>query len=150
MQKEVNEAFNNELQKQIEGELEKGHMNADKLANKSGSKYKNKHPFDLSEIKDLPKAINEPIAIFKSTKANDSSKIILTELKDKNGNNFVAILNVFENPKTDKAEAKVNSIRSIYPKDRAAELINWFKSGDKLVAWQNKKKASRFISDQSP
>jgi hypothetical protein len=169
---DTNSRFNEELQQQIEGTLPKGHvyqlgmpseillgaglpdlpieLNANRLAFKASKNYRRKHPFDLSDIKDLPKAINEPIAIFNSTKANDKSKIILTELKDKNGYNFVAILNIFENPKKDKINMEVNSIRSVYPKDRMAELINWFKSGDKLVAWQDKEKASHFISNQPP
>jgi hypothetical protein len=106
---EINCQFNNELQLQIEGKLPKGHiyqlgkpekalldagiadlpieLSATKLTDKSSKSYRSKHPFDISEAKNLPKAINEPVAVFKSTKLNDDSKIILTELKRfKSGN----------------------------------------------------------------
>ena len=41
-------------------------------------------------------------------------------------------------------------ITSIYPKDNVNELINWLKSGDKLIVWLDKEKALNFISTQSP
>jgi len=168
----INSQFNKELQQQIEGTLPKGHVYrlgypgaillsagienlpieliASRLADKSSVDYKNKHSFDLSEIKDLPKAINSPIVIFKSTKPSDNSSIILTELKDKNGNNFVVVLKVFKNPNGNNMNIEVNNIRSIYPKDRVVEIINWIKSGNKLVKWLDKEKARNFVSTQSP
>jgi hypothetical protein len=139
MQKEINDTFNNELQKQIEGKLEKGHiykigypgetllkagiddlpieLAASILAAKASVNYRNNHPFNLADIKGLPKAIHEPVAIFNSTK-NDGAKIILTEL------------------------------RSIYPKDNTTDLINMLKSS-KFTAWINKEKALRLVSVQS-
>jgi len=42
----------------------------------------------------------------------------------------------------------VNSIKSLYPKDNLVDLMNWFKSGDKLIAWVDKEKALNFISTQ--
>ena len=168
----INSKFNKELQLQIEGTLPKGHIYrlgypgdillsagienlpieliASRLENKSNINYKNKHPFEISEIKDLPKAINSPIAIFNSTKLNDNSNIILTELKDKNGNNFVVVLKVFKNPVGNKINTEVNNIRSVYPKDRIEEIMNWIKSGYKLVKWLDKEKALNFVSTQSP
>ena len=168
----INEQFNHELQMQIEGTLNNvdkhiyklGYpgkflpsagienlpieLKASRLPLKAGVNYKNKHPFELSYIKNLPKAINNPIAIFKSTKLNDNSNIILTELKDKNNNNFIVILKVFKNP--NKNNIEVNNIRSIYPKDRIEEIMNWLKSGNKLVKWLDKQKALNFVSTQSP
>jgi hypothetical protein len=170
--RDINIRFNEELQQQIEGTLPKGHvyqlgmpgkilleagianlpieLKASRLANKSGSEYKNKHPFELSNIKDLPNAINNPIAIFKSTKVNDNSSIILTELKDKNGNNFVAVMKIFKDVPNRTSNIEVNDIRSVYPKDRVTEIMNWIKSGDKLVKWLDKEKALNFVSVQSP
>jgi len=167
----MNDRFNYELKRQIEGTLPKGHiyhlgkpgkvlqnagipdlpieLKAGRLEHKASENYKNKHQFDIAEIKDLPKAINEPIAVFNSTK-NDGAKIILTDLKDKNGNNFVAVIKMYKDALGKKNSMDINSIVSVYPKDNIAELKNWFKSGNKLVAWQDKEKASRFTSSQSP
>jgi len=169
---DINSQFNNELQQQIEGILPKGHiynlgypsenllsvglpnlpieLKASRLENKSNVGYKNKHPFELSEIKDLPKAINNPIAIFKSTKPKDNSNIILTELKDKNGNNFVVVIRFFKSPNGNRINVEVNDIRSVYPKDRVEEIMNWIRSGSKLVKWLDKEKALNFVSTQSP
>jgi hypothetical protein len=166
----INERFNEELQRQIDGKLPKGHVyrlgkpenallaagvadlpievSAKRIATKADSNYRRKHPFDLQDIKDLPKAINNPIAVFNSTK-NDGAKIILTELKDKNGNNFVVVIRTRINPDIRKVDVGINSLQSLYPKDNITDLINWFKSGYKLIAWLNKEKALRFISTQS-
>jgi hypothetical protein len=167
----VNERFNEELQRQVEGSLPEGHvyqlgkpgnallaagvadlpieLSAERLAYKASVNYRNKHPFDIAEVKNLPKAINEPIAVFKSTKINDNSKIILTELKDKYGNNFVVIIKLRKDPRNRKINIEVNDISSIYPKDIIEEIINWLKSGHKLTLWLEKKKALNFVSTQS-
>jgi hypothetical protein len=167
---EVNNRFNEELQRQIDGNLPEGHvyelgrpeaallaagvadlpieLSAERLAYKASVNYRNKHPFDIAEVKNLPKAINEPIAVFKSTKLNDNSKIILTELKDKNGNNFIAIIKL-QKKKSGRNSIDINNINSTYPKDRVEEIINWLKSGHKLTLWLDKKKALNFISVQS-
>jgi hypothetical protein len=168
---EVNNRFNEELQRQIDGNLPEGHiyelgrpeaallaagiadlpieLSAERLAYKASVNYRNKHPFDIVEVKNLPKAINEPIAVFKSTKLSDDSKIILTELKDKNDNNFVIVLKVHKDPHNRNVNIEVNDIRSIYPKDKAEGSISWLKSGHKLTLWLDKKKALNFVSTQS-
>ncbi|MDR2731864.1 MAG: hypothetical protein LBB36_01455 [Fibromonadaceae bacterium] len=160
--------FNYELEQQINGNLPKGHiynlgkpgeilrnagipdlpieLSADRLAYKASENYRRNHPFNLSDIKNLPEAINNPIAVFNSTK-NDGAKIILTELKDKNGNNFVVVMRVKHKGKG-RDNIEINDIRSIYPKNNRADLINILKSG-KLTAWIDKEKASRFVSVQS-
>jgi hypothetical protein len=124
-------------------------LKAGRLKHKASENYKNRHPFDIAYIKDLPKAINQPIAVFNSTK-NDGAKIILTDLKSKNGNNFVAVAKIYKDALGKKNSMDINSIVSVYPKDNIVELINWFRSGDKLVAWQDKEKASCFALSQSP
>ncbi|GBU23775.1 hypothetical protein R83H12_00393 [Fibrobacteria bacterium R8-3-H12] len=48
-----------------------------------------------------------------------------------------------------KSRLSVNSVKSLYPKDNVADLLNWFRSGDKLIAWADKEKAPNFISIQS-
>jgi hypothetical protein len=166
---EINSRFNCELQWQIDGTLPKGHiyrlgypgasllsaglvnlpieLSAERITTKASPNYRSKHQFGLSEIKDLVKAINNPIAVFKSTR-QDGAKVILTELHH-NGNNFVVIMNNYTNPHSRKEHISVNSIKSLYPKDNVADLINWFRSGDKLIAWLDKEKALNFISTQS-
>ncbi|GBU24510.1 hypothetical protein R83H12_01141 [Fibrobacteria bacterium R8-3-H12] len=91
------------------------------------------HPFDLQELKNLPKAINEPVMIFESTK-RDGSKVILLELQHKGrGRN----------------NELINDIRSIYPKDNVCGVLDWINSKDNLLVWADKKKALNFISTQS-
>jgi len=170
MEKGINNQFNKELQLQIEGTLPKKHiyslgypginllsaglpnlpieLSAEKLAKKASLNYRNRHPFDLSDIKDLPKAINNPIAVFNSTKFNDNSKIILTSLQH-NGNNFIVVIKAHVNPLIRKANVNVNDIKSLYPKDNIADLLNLFRSGNKLIVWLDKEKAYDFISTQS-
>lgn len=165
----INNQFNNELQQQIDGILPKGHiynlgypevnllsaglpnlpieLSAERITIKASPNYRRKHQFDLSDIKDLVKAINNPIAVFRSTK-QDRAKIILTELRH-NGNNFVVIMNYYTNPHNRKNYISINSIKSLYPKDNTADLMNWFRSGDKLITWVDKEKALNFISTQS-
>ncbi|MBO4596579.1 MAG: hypothetical protein J5676_01685 [Bacteroidaceae bacterium] len=106
---DANERFNAELQQQIDGTLPKGHtyrlgmpsgvlqsagipnlpieLQASRLVDKS---MQENHPFDLQEVKDLPMAIQNPLAVFRSA-THIGSHVILTELKHK-GKNFVAAL----------------------------------------------------------
>jgi hypothetical protein len=169
----VNERFNEELQRQIDGNLPKGHvyqlgkpgnallaagvanlyieLSSERLAYKANPSYKSAHPFNIAEIKNLPKAINEPIAVFKSTKVNDDSKIILTELKDKHGNNFLTIIKLRKGDR--KNILDVNSVVSTYPKNRTIDIIGWFASGQKegkskLTLWLDKEKARNFVLSQ--
>ena len=166
----LNSQFNNELQQQIEGTLPKEHiynlgypgeillsagienlpieLSAARLALKASKEYESGHPFDLSDIKNLPDAINNPIAVFNSTK-KDNAKIILTELKDKNGHSFIVIIKIRKGAKNRKVGLDRNSIVSIFPKDQVADLINWLKSGNKLTAWLDREKALCFVSSQS-
>jgi hypothetical protein len=161
---EINSQFNNELQLQIDGKLPKGHIyklgkpeeilqsagipdllieaTAKTLAEKSNPNYKNPHPFDLSEVKNLPKAIQNPIMIFDS-KTRKYSKVILTELKSK-GINFVVAMEINHKKGANKNVIEVNSIRSLYPKDQIKDIFNWLKYG--LLRYVNKKKASIFVS----
>ncbi|MDR2581974.1 MAG: hypothetical protein LBC75_00655 [Fibromonadaceae bacterium] len=166
---ETNNRFNSELQMQIDGTLPKGHiyslgypnaillsagienlpieLSSERIAVKSSPDYRRKHQFDLASIKDLVKTINNPIAIFKSTRL-DGAKVILTDLRH-NGWNFVVIMNQYTNPHCRKEHISVNSVKSLYPKDNVMDLMNWFRSGDKLIEWVDKEKALNFISTQS-
>ena len=72
------------------------------------------HPFTLESVSNLLMAIQNPIAVFDS-RTNKKSKVLLTELQY-NGNNFVVALRLRN--KGEGIDLEVNSIQSLYPKDR--------------------------------
>ena len=165
----INARFNEELKKQIEGTLPKGHiyslgmpsnalrsagvpnlpieLTARRLAAKASQEYHSDHPFELSDIQDLPKAIAHPIAVFDSSTREDST-VVLTELQDSRGVNFVVVLRVVKSSASRSLEIDVNDIRSIYPKDRVTSILKWITSGKML--WVDKKKALSWITTQLP
>jgi hypothetical protein len=162
----INNLFNRELHRQINGTLPKGHiyslgypgtsllsaglvnlpieLNSDRLMKKASTNYV--HPFDLQGLKDLPKAINEPIMVFDSTK-KDGSKVILVELQYKSSN-YVVIMRL-QHKGRGRGNAQINDIRSIYPKDNVSGVFDWINSKDNLLIWTDKEKALNFISVQS-
>lgn len=137
----VNQRFNEELDKQIKGELPKGHVYqigmpndilldagipqlpielvASRLSDKS---MQETHPFDLNEMVDLPYAIQNPLAIFRSA-THIGSNVILTSLKHGKRNYVVAI-------ETNKRAGKnyVNSVRSIHYRN-SLNIIGWINDG---------------------
>ena len=157
---QINEQFNKMLDKQIKGELsnkyiyelgkpenillsagfpnKKIQIAAQTLSLKSSKKYKNNHPFDLKDIKNLPFALNHPIFIFNS-KTQPTSKVVITDLKSNNINLLVALQIDFK-----EKDAIVISIRSIYPKESQQSILNWVNEG--LLVWRDKKKALKFSS----
>jgi hypothetical protein len=162
---EINARFNEELQQQIDGKLitkEKAfhiyelgrpgeillsagildlpiEVTAKTLAFKSSSEYT--HPFELSELKSLPKAIQDPIMIFDSY-TEDDSKVILTELKSK-GHNFVVAMEMCRKVGFSKI-AEINSIRSIYPKEYVKDILKWAEEG--FLKYVNRNKTSAFLT----
>lgn len=154
----VNERFNDELQQQIDGTLPKGHvyglgrpsevllsaglpnlpieMAASRLSDKS---MQENHPFDLSEVKNLPQAVQEPMAVFRSA-THIGSFVVMTEIEHK-GKNFVAAIEA--NRKSGKIE--VNSIRSLYPKNNN-QIANWIEEG--LLEYADKKRVAEWLSKQ--
>ena len=92
----VNQRFNEELQKQIEGTLPKGHvydmgmpgsvllstgfpnvpieMSASHLADKASTAH---HPFGIGEVKDLVKALQNPIAVFAYGNKSKAQNVIV-------------------------------------------------------------------------
>ena len=158
--KEVNKRFNEELQQQIDGTLPKDHtyqlglagsvlqsagvralpieLRASRLTDKS---MQENHPFELSDIKNLPNAIQEPIMVFDS--ANTAGrKVILTEIESK-GNNFVVVLSAELNGN----KLEVNRIRSLYPKDSVRGIVDWINAGN-LLKYADKNKALEWIGKQ--
>lgn len=164
----VNARFNANLARQIAGTLPTGHiyqlgmpgeilkaagipdfpieLSSERLAYKSSPEYKSNHPFPLECIYNLPKALNEPIAVFDSS-TKQSSNVILTELKH-NGANFVTTLRVRKSENGRSLSIDVNSIRSIYPKDSKNGILYWINNG--LMKWVDKDKMKGFLSTQWP
>lgn len=116
----------------------------DKFVRKSGDKYKNNHPFNASDLKNLPMAIAEPIAVFKSTNANDH--VVLTELQ-KDGKNFIVAIRAVEQHRKGGVVLKVNQITSLYPKEEKG-IINWVNTG--RISNVDKEKALHFIEALQP
>jgi len=118
-------------------------LNAATLAEKSCPNYKNSHPFELSEIKDFPNAIQYPIMIFDSN-TRERSKVILIELQSK-GVNFVVAMEMNRKKGSNNNVVEINSIRSIYPKIQILDaILNWHDNG--LLLYVNEEKALAFAS----
>jgi hypothetical protein len=140
----INKLFNVQLQQQVLGTLPKGHvyelgfpdeilssigipnspiqLRAEKLAEKAHENYG--HPFDLLDVKDLPKAVQNPLAVFSY---GDKSKAvnIITEI-EKNEKKFLAGMAL--NPEVGGRNIDIHSIRTIFPKD-THEWITWINQG---------------------
>ncbi len=164
--KKVNEAFNQRLDELVADPNQKdrvlrlGHASSflkdggvadadielefDRFVRKSGEKYKNHHPFNVIDLKDLPMAIANPIAIFNSTNANDH--VVLTELQ-KDGKNFIVAIRAMEQHRKGGVVLEVNQITSLYPKEEK-EIVNWINTG--RISNVDKEKALHFIEALQP
>ena len=156
----VNEKFNEALQRQINGTLAKGYvynlgmpssillsanipnlpiqLNATRLKEKATSFG---HDFDLSEIKNLVKSLQHPMAIFKYGDERKAQNIVI-ELQQ-GDKNFIVGLSL--NPTINGRELHINSIRNVFPKDNA-EWLNWISQGKLLRV--NKEKVQNLINQQ--
>lgn len=116
-------------------------LDYDKLVRKSKEGYKHEHPFDVSDVRDLPRAIASPIAVFDNTNGKNDGKVILTELK-KDGRNFIVAIQTANLNRKGGKVLEVNKIVTLFPKD-ARGVINWFNIGKATNI--DKKKALHFI-----
>lgn len=116
-------------------------LDYDKLVRKSKEGYKHEHPFDISDVRDLPRAIASPIAVFDNTNGMNDGKVILTELK-KDGRNFIVAIQTANLNRKGGKVLEVNKIVTLFPKD-ARGVINWFNIGKATNI--DKKKALHFI-----
>lgn len=98
-----------------------------------------KHGFTTSDVKNLPKEINNPIAVFKGSVEN--SFAILTELEI-NGNNVLASLSVGKGNDID-----FNIISSVYGKD-GNSVVSWINDGK--ILYVNKEKALNYLRISAP
>ncbi|MBP5480001.1 MAG: hypothetical protein J6Y15_11650, partial [Bacteroidaceae bacterium] len=106
-----------------------------KLAKKIG-----KHGFKAEDLKDLPKKMENPIAVFNNY-GNDDNRSILTELTTSQGNVLVAV-NVGKNNYAD-----FNIVASAFGKGQD-KVIDWFKRG--YATYIDKKKALNYLYSSAP
>ena len=116
-------------------------LDFDKLMRKSKQGYVHEHPFDATDVKDLPMAIANPISVFDNTNGRNDGQVILTEIKKEDRNFIVAIQTENQNRKGGVV-LKVNKIVTLFPKD-ARGVINWFNQGKATNI--DKEKALHFI-----
>ena len=156
----VNERFNEELERQIAGELPKGHvyglgrpsdvllaaglpnlpieMAASQLVFKSSS---GKHDFDLNEVMNLPNAIANPIAVFEYGD-REKAQNILTVLKH-NREHF--LVGMFIRPTVKGRVLEINSVRNVFPKN-GLSIARWIENGK--LTYSNKKELLNFLDQQ--
>ena len=156
----VNERFNEQLQQQIDGKLPIGHiykmgkpgkvllstgvpnlpiqMNAKRLQIKATSYG---HDFNLSEVKDLVKALQRPLAVFDYGDKSKAQNIIIP--LQKGGKNFIVGLSL--NPMVGGRKLEINSIRNVFPKNNS-EWLNWISQGKTL--YMDKEKIQTLIDQQ--
>ena len=99
-----------------------------------------KHGFDISSIRNLPIAINNPIAVFNNY-GNDSNRAILTELKTEQGN----VLATIEWGKG--TDAELNIVTSVFGKGKE-NVVGWFNKG--YATYINKEKALSYLRIPAP
>ena len=156
----LNTRFNNELQQQIDGNLPSNHiyqmgnpgkillstgvpdlpiqMNAKRLQDKATLFD---HNFELYEVKDLVKALQNPLAVFSYGDKTKAQNIIVP--LQKNGKNFIVGLSL--NPTVGGKALEINSIRNVFPKDNS-EWLNWISQGKAL--YLDKEKIQTLIAQQ--
>lgn len=116
--------------------LSAGAMNKPlKLFGSKVLKKMKKHGYGIEELKGLPKAVRNPIAVFKNKSGSNYS--VLTTLKTKNGNFLVAI----EQGKGHDAE--FNVVTSVFGKGKE-NIVDWISRG--YMRYVDKKKALNYLN----
>ena len=110
-----------------------------KLYGNKVMKKMRKHGFALEELRDLPRAVADPIAVFNNY-GEDGNRSILTELRTQQGN-FLVSVNIGKD-----ADIDFNIVRSVFGKGDE-NIVDWINKG--LATYINKKKALTFLSHQS-
>ncbi|GHT17361.1 hypothetical protein AGMMS4956_20830 [Bacteroidia bacterium] len=156
----INCNFNAELQQQIDGTLPKGHvyslgmpgnilqavgmpylpieLRAEKLLEKSVDE---EHPYNIKEITNLPKAIQNPLAVFAYGDRTKAINLII-EIQH-NEKNF--LIGIALNPTVKGKSLEVNSIRNVFPKD-THEWVNWINQNKGL--YYDKEKILTLLDQQ--
>ena len=153
---EINNRFNEELEKYQNNKLPKGHrfelgmpsaelqsagfptlpisMRSSLLAKKAGAE---RHPFAPTDLRDLVNAIQKPIAIFNYSKNNMRNLIVDVS---RGGKHF--LVGVTLNYKADNIE--INSVSGLFPKENH-EWIKWIQDG-KVLRIDQKEKVQDLIN----
>ena len=156
--KKANDRFNEELEMQVKGELEEGHvyklgmpseillstgvpnlpieLSAKQLSKKAANRG---HRFDVKDIANLPQAIQVPIAVFEYGNKDKSQNLIVEIERD--GKKFVVGIHFNQN----RRGIVVNDIRGLFNKD-SHEWLNWISQGKLLYA--DKEKIQALIDKQ--
>ena len=100
-----------------------------------------KHGFALDELRDLPKAVADPIAVFDNL-GRLGNRSILTELTTEQGNFLVTI----DMGKGEK-DVDFNIVSSVFGKGES-KIVSWIERG--LTAYINKKKALNYLHHSAP
>lgn len=94
------------------------------------------HPFPFHKLFQLPAALRDPIAVFKS-KSNPDARVVLTEIQHQ-GKPLVAAVHF--HPTAEGNE--ISRVHSVYPKDQG--ITSWLTEGH-LTYW-NKEKGQTWLS----
>ena len=100
-----------------------------------------KHGFALDELRDLPKAVADPIAVFDNL-GRFGNRSILTELTTEQGNFLVTI----DMGKGEK-DVDFNIVSSVFGKGKS-KIVSWIERG--LATYINKKKALNYLHHSAP
>ena len=92
------------------------------------------HGMDISILKDLPKAMADPVMIFRGNKPN--SYVFNLETKDRNGN---PVLSTVEIERKDEKYGIINIVNTVFGKERMGWFSNQIKNGNLL--YMHRKKA---------
>ncbi len=145
MLSEVNKKFNEELEQLTTENADNVQLNVGRpsnillacgMPNRAIVLYGNKlvkkakqHGYDFADIKDLPKYVANPIAVFKGSYEN--SFAILTEMPI-NGKNALVSIDISKGEVQD-----VNLVTSVFDKNSKG-VINWINNGKLIYAEKNK------------
>jgi len=110
-----------------------------KLYGNKVMKKMRKHGFTLEELKDLPQAVADPIAVFNNYQ-KDGNRSVLTELKTSQGN-FLVTIDLGKDGDID-----FNIVSSVFGKS-GNSVIDWINKG--YATYINKEKAQEFLFHQS-
>ncbi|MDE5980513.1 MAG: hypothetical protein K2G61_00925, partial [Bacteroidaceae bacterium] len=106
-----------------------------KLYGNKVMKKMRKHGFKLDELRNLPEAMADPIAVFKNY-GKEGNRSILTELSTEQGN-FLVTLTLGEGHDVD-----FNVITSVFGKGES-NIVDWIKKG--FATYINKEKALNYL-----
>ncbi len=106
-----------------------------KLYGNKVMKKMRKHGFTLGELRDLPRAVADPIAVFNNY-GKDGNRSILTEMRTRRGN-FLVSVNIGKD-----ADIDFNIVRSVFGKGNES-VVDWINKG--FATYINKKKTLDYL-----